>query len=151
MNMKYFEYDHLPKNLQKVSAPLGDLARRMQLELPECDEKEAGLRKLLEAKDCFIRASMNTAPVVTNVDTLAYMILYGSVETLRDTEGRDSIGCVIALQSNPLIKIKFAYQFKRGIEIKITNITSIVSEHDAYIRMKLKERIAEEQEHVDHV
>lgn len=26
--------------------------------LPECPEKSAGLRKLLEAKDCFVRAAM---------------------------------------------------------------------------------------------
>ena len=31
----------------------------MEKELPENDEKIAGFRKLLEAKDCFVRAKLN--------------------------------------------------------------------------------------------
>jgi hypothetical protein len=58
MILKYFEYEHLPKHLQEVSKPLCDLARNMDLTLPNCPEKSAGLRKLLEAKDCFVRASL---------------------------------------------------------------------------------------------
>ncbi|MCE7937112.1 MAG: hypothetical protein DYG90_00630 [Chloroflexi bacterium CFX6] len=56
--MKYFEYAHLPERLQAVSKPLGDLARQLDAELPDCAEKSAGLRKLLEAKDCFVRAAL---------------------------------------------------------------------------------------------
>lgn len=56
--MKFFEYEHLPEHLQVVSKPLCDLARRMDRELPSGPEKSAGLRKLLEAKDCFVRASL---------------------------------------------------------------------------------------------
>lgn len=55
---KYFAYEHLPAKLQAVSRPLGDLARRMDAELPDCAEKSAGLRKLLEAKDCLVRAAL---------------------------------------------------------------------------------------------
>lgn len=54
--MKYFEYEHLPQHLQDVSAPVCELAKKMDRELPENAEKEAGLRKLLEAKDCFVRS-----------------------------------------------------------------------------------------------
>lgn len=54
--LKYFEYKHLPEKLQKVSYPVGHLAVLMDELLPEGPEKEAGLRKLLEAKDCFVRA-----------------------------------------------------------------------------------------------
>ena len=36
--------------------PICDLATKMD-ELPDCAEKSAGLRKLLEAKDCFVRAA----------------------------------------------------------------------------------------------
>ena len=57
MNMKYFDYEHLPEKLQKVSKPIGDLARQMNESLPDGAEKSAGLRKLLEAKDCLVRAS----------------------------------------------------------------------------------------------
>lgn len=56
--MKYFEYAHLPAKLQAVSAPFGDLATRMNADLPDGPEKSAGLRKLLEAKDCMVRAAL---------------------------------------------------------------------------------------------
>jgi len=56
--MNYFEYDHLPQRLQTVAMPVGELADQMDSVLPECAEKQAGLRKLLEAKDCFVRASL---------------------------------------------------------------------------------------------
>lgn len=57
--VKFFAYEHLPEKLQAVSAPLGELALKMDAELPEGAEKSAGLRKLLEAKDCFVRAALN--------------------------------------------------------------------------------------------
>lgn len=56
--LKHFSYTHLPAHLQLVSKPLGDLASQMDHDLPDCDEKSAGLRKLLEAKDCFVRARL---------------------------------------------------------------------------------------------
>lgn len=57
--MQYFSYDHLPQHLQAVSAPIGDLAKQIDKALPPSAEKSAGLRKLLEAKDCLVRASLN--------------------------------------------------------------------------------------------
>ena len=56
--MKYFAFAHLPEHLQKVSRPIGELAKKMDEELPDGAEKSAGLRKLLEAKDCLVRASL---------------------------------------------------------------------------------------------
>lgn len=53
--MKYFRYDHLPEHLQAISKPFADLATEMDDHLPEGPEKSAGLRKLLEAKDCMVR------------------------------------------------------------------------------------------------
>lgn len=58
MDMKYFKYDHLPEHLQKVSRPFGELAQKMNKELPDGAEKSAGLRKLLEAKDCMVRSTL---------------------------------------------------------------------------------------------
>lgn len=58
--MKFFEYAHLPERLQAVSKPIGDLAKQMDEQLPDGAEKSAGLRKLLEAKDCLVRASLPT-------------------------------------------------------------------------------------------
>jgi len=57
--MKYFVYDHLPEKLQEVSKPVGELAKQMDEQLPDCAEKSAGLRKLLEAKDCLVRATLD--------------------------------------------------------------------------------------------
>lgn len=61
--MKYFEYGHLPAHLQVVSKPIGELATLMNNTLTESDEKNAGLRKLLEAKDCLVRAAL-VKPVI---------------------------------------------------------------------------------------
>ena len=58
MKMKYFDYEHLPEKLQAVSKPIGDVARQMNESLPDGAEKCAGLRKLLEAKDCLVRAAL---------------------------------------------------------------------------------------------
>ena len=57
--IRYFAYEHLPAHLQLVSKPIGDLARMMDDSLPDGAEKSAGLRKLLEAKDCLVRAAMD--------------------------------------------------------------------------------------------
>lgn len=57
-DMKHFEFQHLPPHLQEVSKPICKLAQRLFDELPDGLEKSAGLRKLLEAKDCFVRAKI---------------------------------------------------------------------------------------------
>lgn len=62
--IKYFKYDHLPPSLQEVSKPIGDLAMELEQSIPDCAEKSAGMRKLLEAKDCFVRASLE--PTILN-------------------------------------------------------------------------------------
>jgi len=62
MNMKFFEYHHLPQHLQDVSKPICDLALEIERELAPGEEKIAGLRKLLEAKDCFVRAKLEQTP-----------------------------------------------------------------------------------------
>lgn len=56
--MKYFAYEHLPAHLQDVSKPIGELAKEMDATLPDSAEKSVGLRKLLEAKDAFVRAKL---------------------------------------------------------------------------------------------
>jgi hypothetical protein len=56
---RYFEYGHLPLHLQAVSRPFGELAEQMIAVLPDGPELTAGLRKLLEAKDCCVRAAVD--------------------------------------------------------------------------------------------
>lgn len=56
--MKFFEFAHLPEHLQAASKPIGEMAQQFDESLPDSAEKSAGLRKLLEAKDCFVRATL---------------------------------------------------------------------------------------------
>jgi hypothetical protein len=60
--MQFFAYEHLPAHLQAISKPFGDLARQMVADLPSNPERTAGLRKLLEAKDCAVRAVLYKEP-----------------------------------------------------------------------------------------
>lgn len=65
--LRYFRWEHLPQHLQTPSRDCADLAGNM-VELAEAAldrgefvdmaELVAGLRKLLEAKDCFVRARL---------------------------------------------------------------------------------------------
>ena len=57
--MKYFEYKHLPEKLQEISKPICELAIEVDSLIPDGSEKSAGLRKLLEAKDCLVRAHLS--------------------------------------------------------------------------------------------
>lgn len=56
--MQFFAYDHLPEHLQAVSRPYGELAAQMVETLPRNPERTAALRKLLESKDCAVRARL---------------------------------------------------------------------------------------------
>ena len=61
----YFEYKHLPERLQKISKPFADLAAKVVDDMPPTSsvspantESEMCLRKLLESKDCAVRAAL---------------------------------------------------------------------------------------------
>lgn len=57
---RYFAFDHLPAGpLRDTSAACHDLAAAMIAGLPDGPELTVGLRKLLEAKDCFVRAALD--------------------------------------------------------------------------------------------
>lgn len=56
--MQFFAYQHLPEHLQKISKPFGDLAEWICNTLPRNPERTVALRKLLEAKDCAVRAKL---------------------------------------------------------------------------------------------
>jgi hypothetical protein len=58
--LQFFEFKHLPENLQKISKPFYVLAYDLCASLPRNPERSAGLRKLLEAKDCMVRAAIYT-------------------------------------------------------------------------------------------
>lgn len=56
--LQFFVYDHLPDRLQVVSEPFGELARHIVRTLPRNPERTVALRKLLESKDCAVRAML---------------------------------------------------------------------------------------------
>ncbi len=56
--IRFFQYDHLPPELQEVVKPIAKLAYKLEEEIPDGPEKSAGMRKLLEAKDCFVRSML---------------------------------------------------------------------------------------------
>ena len=56
--LQFFTYAHLPAHLQEVSKPFADLARMVHDNLPSNPERTMALRKLLESKDCAVRAQL---------------------------------------------------------------------------------------------
>jgi hypothetical protein len=56
--LQFFKFEHLPAHLQEISKPFGLLARSLFDTLPDNPEAETALRKLLEAKDCAVRANL---------------------------------------------------------------------------------------------
>lgn len=56
--LRYFEHEHLPPKLQGIARPIHDLAHEMAGKLSG-PELTAALRKLLEAKDCLVRAALD--------------------------------------------------------------------------------------------
>ena len=56
--MRWFKHDHLKTKQANVSHWFCELAEMLQI-LPPCEERAFALRKLLEAKDCAVRASLS--------------------------------------------------------------------------------------------
>ena len=79
--MNYFNYVHLPLALQEVSSPIGSLAIRMDRELEDSEEKSMGLRKLLEAKDCFVRAKIESVRKAEQKKKLGECVAKRQVDT----------------------------------------------------------------------
>lgn len=60
--LRWFEHDHLPEDLQEIARPIAELADLMYESVGSSAEKSAGFRKLVEAKDCFVRAAIADRP-----------------------------------------------------------------------------------------
>lgn len=62
--LRFFKYQHLPQHLQDISKPFAELAESIAARIDpnacehQMNEYDAGLRKLLEAKDCIVRAAI---------------------------------------------------------------------------------------------
>lgn len=58
--LPHFSFAHLPEHLQEASAPFFRLASDLVRTLPIGPEKTVCMRKLLEAKDCAVRAAIHS-------------------------------------------------------------------------------------------
>jgi len=56
--LQFFQYTHLSEHLQMTSKPFCELAYHLVATLPRNPERTVALRKLLEAKDCAVRAAL---------------------------------------------------------------------------------------------
>lgn len=56
--LQFFTFEHLPTKLKEISKPYCELATAAAQQLPDNEEKDACLRKLLEAKDCAVRCQL---------------------------------------------------------------------------------------------
>lgn len=56
--LQFFAYAHLPEPLQPFSKPFYSMALWIVETMPRNPERTAALRKLLESKDCAIRAKL---------------------------------------------------------------------------------------------
>lgn len=54
----YFEYGHLPEDLQRVSRHFAVMVDVLLSIIPDSPELTVALRKILEAKDCAVRAAL---------------------------------------------------------------------------------------------
>lgn len=57
--LQFFTHKHLPPHLAEVSAPFCELAETIVVKVPRNPERTVALRKLLEAKDCAVRALLS--------------------------------------------------------------------------------------------
>ena len=56
--LKWFEWKNLPENLQDVAEPFDNFARWLCEEIQPGPERTVAMRKLLEAKDAAVRATV---------------------------------------------------------------------------------------------
>lgn len=54
--MQFFAYQHLPEHMREASRRVCEVAEWAVANLPRNAERTAGLRELLKAKDCLVRA-----------------------------------------------------------------------------------------------
>lgn len=54
--LQFFAFDHLPPHLRVASEPFSVLAEALAELLPDNEEREVALRRLLESKDAAVRA-----------------------------------------------------------------------------------------------
>lgn len=69
--LQFFEYGHLKPEMQPVSRPFCEIAHNIVATLPRNPERSMALRKLLEAKDCAVRAFMYKDEAAPKLDPVS--------------------------------------------------------------------------------
>jgi len=128
----YFEYAHLPEALQQVAKPIAELAHLMEDTLPDGPEKSAGMRKLLEAKDCFVRTK-----VVTNADKIQRSRIDGIYQackavvtasgTDRDVKMRIAVGAIQDLSDFELSQHKGA--LAKTMQVSLRDLERMIKDY----------------------
>lgn len=116
--MRFFEFGHLPPLLRSISTEISKLAFSMDAQLPDCAEKSAGMRKLLEAKDCFVRAKLEEKP--------ALQAVANSTEKSEKTDQE-------AMDGTPATVVITLYDLDLLGKFKAKPIAPRVSKHDPVI------------------
>ena len=79
--LQFFQYEHLPPHLKRISEQFSSLAYSLlKCTLPSA-EQSAGLRKLLEAQDCFVRAAVQPSDHA-GTDENRYMLVDSGGEAM---------------------------------------------------------------------
>ncbi|MDX3582516.1 GIY-YIG nuclease family protein [Streptomyces europaeiscabiei] len=113
--LRYFERDGLPDHLAWIGSPFRDLATELADRLPDGPELEAGLRKLLEARDCAVRAT-DQGPVEPEAD--AFSKPDGPIG-----EGVRDVGALLAMKKHAAV----VYFIRNGNRVKIGTTQSLRS------------------------
>lgn len=149
MNMKYFEYGHLPEKLQEVSRPIGELANLMNSTLAEGSEKSTGLRKLLEAKDCFVRAALDAPTAFPKKEVEIkprelFQFVFDSFELFKNIGDTDSTArCMVQLISHPSVAIGFSTKIvETSSERPIDQLREAILEDEVTVLKSLMEKDA---------
>jgi hypothetical protein len=79
--LQHFDYSHLAPELRVISAPFHALAQQMVLQIPDDPQLTLGLQKLVEAKDCMVRAARVTGQPQSQTQSTATL-------DARDNESR---------------------------------------------------------------
>lgn len=64
--LQFFRWEHLPPSLRDASKPYAVLAQHIVDTTPRNPERTVALRKLLESKDCAVRAHLYEEPQRTS-------------------------------------------------------------------------------------
>jgi hypothetical protein len=103
---QFFEYLHLPPLLQETSKLYSKLADEIMDKLPDNPERDMAMRKLLESKDCAVRAKLAEVNEISREE--------------RARAERTPLGTVLAERIKEALKTRYYRNLQSGqvVEVK---------------------------------